>query len=302
VVPADDGTVLFGIETLLPNTGTLPGEEAVVPTSGGKLAGNGATFPAGGAKLLLGVDRLVPLLGIETLVPNTATFAGDAAGVTLLEGNAPFVTTDGTLLEVGEEFTVPLGMETLLPNTATLPAGDAALVSTGDMVTGDETLPEGGVALLPVDAGKFELAAEDRKPVDDEDMEPVDEMLPAGDGASLPARSVMPSPLKSAATTFPLSAFIRARSIANGRLVRATGVVRATDCAWPRALIVDTVNSRRIRTRLIGIKGLRYVGVFRWPCSIRAPMNCWSGLFRPVLLRGREGLHYASIGTSGSRR
>ena len=100
-------------------------------------------------------------------------------------------------------------METLLPKTATFPVGDATFVSAVGMLPDDGstnetlgrnvTLPAGDETLPPAGAAN---------PVPAVEPKPVDEMLPAKDDTALEARLMMPSPLKSAATTFPLSASI----------------------------------------------------------------------------------------------
>jgi len=147
--------------------------------------------------LVTGAAMLPPaakglLLGTVTPLPNTETMG--PAGET--------VAFDGALL-VGN---------TALP--AVVPATDETLPFDEALLTGEAVVAAGAatlvltlvVTLLPA-AGSVEV-----------DAMPANEML-------LPARSMMPSLLKSAATTFLLSASIRVRSIAGCR------VVRLTDCA-----------------------------------------------------------------------
>jgi hypothetical protein len=184
-------------------------------------------------------------LGVVGPLPKTAVLPVDATPVPKAEGTTlvPGATTpdgDGVVL---------LGVVGPLPNTAVTPV--------------DATAAAGAVTAL-LDGPKFVLAAGETRSFETK--------LPAGPEMSLAARSIMPSPLKSAATTFLLSASIWESSIAGDCLVSVglevtgapvgtrartiSGLVGGVEfvggCAWLRTAI-ETVNKRRSGTRLIGI-------------------------------------------------
>jgi len=217
-----------GVVTPVANVGTVPANEpftgAAVLVPLGTAAGLPitATLLPGCAKLAPDAD--MPLFGTVTLLPNTATLPGIVAP------------TDGTV--AAADRTVALGTVTLLPNTATLaagavfgtavatvpdalcagtvPAAPLATVEGTGVLTGcaeltEDTLPGGNVGLAGCETA---VLIPEETPVDG---------MPSEEEISLPARSMMPSPLKSAATTFLLSALICERSIATGRLGRDAG-------------------------------------------------------------------------------
>ena len=193
MLPAAAGKLLLGNETALPNTATLGAGAATLPADAALVPEN-ATVPG---TLVAGAAVLPPaatglLLGTVTLLPNTDTLgpAGEtvACDRVLLDGN------------------------TALP--AAVPATDETLPFDEALLTGEAVVPAGAATLLAALVEMLVPAAGSAE---------VDEM-PANE-TLLPARSMMPSPLKSAATTFLLSASIRVRSIAGCR------VVRPTDCA-----------------------------------------------------------------------
>ena len=214
---ADAGMPLFGTVTPLPNTATLPG--IVAPADGTVAAAAGAVA-----------------LGTVTPLPNTATLPPAAATG---DATVPFETNAAGKVPLPNGVaTVLFGTVTPLPNTATLaagavfgtavatvpdalcagtvPAAPLATVEGTGVLTGcaeltEDTLPGGNVGLAGCETA---VLIPEETPVDG---------MPSEEEISLPARSMMPSPLKSAATTFLLSALIWERSIATGRLGRDAG-------------------------------------------------------------------------------